>query len=366
MWYLNNHRPSFKPGLEIIEELLSVDHEIEVETMDITRDIRDDACGFRVTLDHVLNDINLGDDVGKVVDCGSSGFAYFDDPMLKKNALITGIIKWGRGGHWKLGAELVAALQIPSHPSGTEGSMIREPTSWLKSGVSERSKKGSYSMETTLSPSGMVTHVHYDFHSARQLMVHHFGVKLWLTWPPTRWNVEWISKQLNNTSTDKTLLAIRSLSGMKVWVMKDAERAFYLPPYTLHAVLTFDLSGHSGFRFWHEEDFESIKPLVELELDLQRNAVDNNLELDQAVDQLDLIRDELSKWREVGTLVQGQDSSSSSWGEIMEWEKKMSRNLATITDNLKKQQNNVEKALRAAKRKLTAGNGSSSKKSKKR
>jgi hypothetical protein len=102
---------------------------------------------------------------------------------------------------------------------------------------------------TTLCPPGLLTDLHYDHHGSMQLMVGISTRKLWLIWSPTSKNLEWWSGFPARTPTGReTIEAVNTMEGFSI-LYQQGLNAFTLPPYHLHAILTFDTSTHCRMTF---------------------------------------------------------------------------------------------------------------------
>ncbi len=77
-------------------------------------------------------------------------------------------------------------------------------------------------------------------------MVHLFGHKLWLVWPPTDKNLEIFSKyHTQRPASNLTLRCLQELEGLQSFYTT-IEQAFVLQPNVLHACLCIGTSAHTG------------------------------------------------------------------------------------------------------------------------
>jgi hypothetical protein len=135
--------------------------------------------------------------------------------------------------------EAFMPLSIPESAEGLGKSGLQVPT-WIK-GPTDNWK-------TAISLPGTVTNTHRDYWLVGQVIQHIKGKKLWLVWPPQKDNMfkaPW--PYLNQKGVLHVMEAIESIPGLVVFLC-DKPVTFTLPPYTLHSVLTFELSVHSGVR----------------------------------------------------------------------------------------------------------------------
>ncbi|KAJ7191872.1 hypothetical protein GGX14DRAFT_596831 [Mycena pura] len=103
-------------------------------------------------------------------------------------------------------------------------------------------------------PTGWFTDIHADRSTLSQLIIHHDGEKIWLTWPVTRENLDWFDLHFPSGPTGHHLVleALGKLRGLHM-VHADHPCAFILPPFTLHCVITMRTSSHSGAFFAHAD-----------------------------------------------------------------------------------------------------------------
>lgn len=135
--------------------------------------------------------------------------------------------------------ETLAPLSIPVSTHGLGASQLCLP-SWMK-GVTD-------GWRSALSVPGMVTNVHRDYWLVGQVMQHIQGKKLWLIWPPEEKNIfqqPW--PLLNERGVEHITELIETTSNFLVYWCEEPA-TFTIPPFTLHAVLTFEISTHSGVR----------------------------------------------------------------------------------------------------------------------
>lgn len=130
---------------------------------------------------------------------------------------------------------------------------------------------------STLCTPGSMTDTHMDYHGPSQLMVNStHAEKLWLIWPPTDDNLSWWSSHHTRLAPeDATLEAMAHLEELQVFHCKAGE-AFVIPPYTFHAVLTMQVSAHSGVSFWSydylDETMRGLRWEVEWAADFHRHG----------------------------------------------------------------------------------------------
>jgi hypothetical protein len=156
---------------------------------------------------------------------------------------------------------MLAALSIPMKPTGLGicGLNIEGPLREHSIVHMER-KKNLDIWNSTISPEGALTNPHHDFYGATQVMCHIGGGKLWLMWPRTVHNLRWYNSKVRDRLPDPKfniiLDAINLLEGMTVLHAIWEPFGFIVPPYVLHAVLTFKPSSHAATKMWTYEHFD--------------------------------------------------------------------------------------------------------------
>ncbi|KAJ7121145.1 hypothetical protein C8R44DRAFT_981960 [Mycena epipterygia] len=106
-------------------------------------------------------------------------------------------------------------------------------------------------VSTALCPPGWISPMHIDHAGLAEAIVHCGGAKLWLVWPPTVHNLAWWNlKHPAHVDFPSMLLAVRELEHLKVLHVTEP-CSFIIPPFHLHAVLTFTLASHLGVSFAH-------------------------------------------------------------------------------------------------------------------
>src|ERR1700761_4468787 len=116
-------------------------------------------------------------------------------------------------------------------------------------------KQGKYRFHSACwVPTGWFTDIHADRSTLSQLIIHHDGEEIWLTWPATRDNLDWFDLHFPSGPTGHHLVleALGKLQGLHM-VHADHPCAFILPPFTLHCVITMRTSSHSGAFFAHAD-----------------------------------------------------------------------------------------------------------------
>jgi hypothetical protein len=152
---------------------------------------------------------------------------------------------------------------------------------------------------STLTPSGAITHTHMDFYGRHQYMVHLFGHKIWLLWPPTDSNLE--KYRVFHTQIPKensTLHFIDELEGLELFYGTE-EQVFVLQPNTLHACICVRLSAHTGTWVWSMGSFEKSAEMISWGLEWIRGKVCRDEHFDDQKGELLVVEQELKAWKEL-------------------------------------------------------------------
>ncbi|KAJ7613362.1 hypothetical protein DFH06DRAFT_1370697 [Mycena polygramma] len=101
-------------------------------------------------------------------------------------------------------------------------------------------------------PPGWFSDMHVDQAGMSQAMVHCEGEKLWLLWPATEKNLLWWGLQHPEPlfGHGRIMAAVDALEGLQILHL-DSPRAFIVPPFSIHAVIGFTSSFHTGVLFAH-------------------------------------------------------------------------------------------------------------------
>ncbi|KIM79879.1 hypothetical protein PILCRDRAFT_823068 [Piloderma croceum F 1598] len=145
--------------------------------------------------------------------------------------------------------KLFTIPDIPFHPDSSGKCGIGLVKRFLKLAVTDTDTAND-SWSLSFWPPGAITDLHWDYHGGSQIILGISTKKLWLFWHPTEKNLAWWSKHnLHPTSSSTTLETIHNLKGL-TFLYQQGQQAFFMPPYHIHAVLTFEVSTHSGTLVW--------------------------------------------------------------------------------------------------------------------
>jgi len=178
------------------------------------------------------------------------------------------------------------------------------------------------SWESCLVPIGCVTGPHTDYCGCSQLIRHIEGRKLWLCWPPTPHNLDiYLRQHRTGYLAFPTEEAIDQLEGLELILLDSNDQTcFIMPGGTIHAVVTFTTSSHTGLKLWRMGDLKVAKNMNEIQL----GVINKSEELDKATfnfykDYFRDLKDELDNWDELKRKCKrGKDRT-----ELQEWIKAM-------------------------------------------
>ena len=182
------------------------------------------------------------------------------------------------------------------------------------------------SWESCLVPTGCVTGPHTDYCGCSQLIQHIEGRKLWLCWPPTPHNLDiYLRQHLTGYLDFPTEAAIDQLECMELILLdsesKDPSQAcFIMPGGTIHAVVTFSTSCHTGLKLWRLEDLKVAKLMNEIQLKVlyEREGLDGTT-FKFYKDYFQDLKDELGNWDKL----QRKSKRGNDRNELKEWIKTM-------------------------------------------
>jgi hypothetical protein len=190
---------------------------------------------------------------------------------------------------------LYGALDIPMTETGLK--MCRYVVERFEDGRDNYVPKKVWT--TTFTPPGAITHTHMDFYGRHQYMVHLFGHKLWLLWPPTPKNMAMIwSNHTQYAEPDLTERCIDEMEGLQVFYTTE-EQIFIIKPNVIHACVSVSISGHSATWFWRLETYRESLRMMEWGLDWLMAKVSSDAPTGDYKEGLEVIEDELKAWKEL-------------------------------------------------------------------
>ncbi|KAJ7029105.1 hypothetical protein C8F04DRAFT_1265321 [Mycena alexandri] len=144
-------------------------------------------------------------------------------------------------------AELGKLFPFTSTKKGGKVRVDAERTEYLK----KRGKRPWVASVQTAP--GWLSDMHIDFAGLASGIAHIDGEKLWLFWPPTFKNLRWWGVQYPHSWTghgSRIADALDALEGLEVLHITDPV-AFVVPPFHIHAVISFQNLTHSCVAFAH-------------------------------------------------------------------------------------------------------------------
>jgi hypothetical protein len=173
------------------------------------------------------------------------------------------------------GQALMGALTIPASSCGLglidllpeQIKNCREIIYERRALDNKKRKKMEAFWGSCLVPMGAITGPHTDYGGCAQLIKHIHGRKLWLFWPPTNHNIEtYFRKYLSGCMEFSTEEAIEELEGLELILVDRDQTCFIVPGGTIHAVITFTQSCHSGLKLWRTEDFQVTRTINNVQM----------------------------------------------------------------------------------------------------
>lgn len=218
----------------------------------------------------------------------------------------------------------LSVVSIPSTPFGLgsciplfAGDLVAK-TTVLQAAVvdGEIPYRNPYELDGCLIAPGTISSVHLDYHGVGQLITHFVGRKLWLVWPPTQANLElWSTKYLDqrdNVLSDY-LWALEKFEGLRyVWLdvpnqhSASTRRAFYLPPYSLHVVITFSHASHGGIKIVQERWLQETKVAFEWDVACLRNHKRSGGSHESSLHEIVAAKGDVTLWQKLAQQLQGE------------------------------------------------------------
>jgi hypothetical protein len=204
----------------------------------------------------------------------------------------------------------VGALTIPASSSGLDKvnllpNLVEDCTEFVCERKTEKKKSDHNSLlpwawASCLIPIGAITNPHTDYCGSSQLIQHITGRKLWLCWPPTPKNLDiYVREHFSGLTPLSTEDAIDRLEGLELLLLNDEQTRFILPGGTIHAVLTFSKSCHTGLKLCRMEDFDVARKIYKIESEtMNTEELDDNM-FKHYQDYFKDLKDELKMWVEL-------------------------------------------------------------------
>jgi hypothetical protein len=163
------------------------------------------------------------------------------------------------GRKWGPHMRMFGAFDIPFSSQGMQQCSFKVETCYATDPLSTFNPhvRWASSWTTALTPPGAITHTHFDGFGCSQYMVHFWGKKLWLFWPPTDKNLAIYGPlHLQAPLWDRTESCVQQMEGLQVLYLDEEPTAFVVGPNTLHAVISITECAHAGIPFSSYSHFQ--------------------------------------------------------------------------------------------------------------
>jgi hypothetical protein len=272
--------------------------------------------GQAPTMEHIVADLIRAQDLNVVdQDVGHGTQSH-------KEQVIVSMWKAGFASSENSDVKLFTVPDLPFHPEGSGKCGIGLAKRFFDLAVPDTdSPKGSWS--STLCPPGSITDLHWDYHGGSQVILGVCTNKLWLFWPPTKSNLSWWKNHnLRPTTSFNTVEAIHHLEGL-TFLHQRGRQAFFMPPYHIHAVMTFEVSAHSGTPIWDFKDWkDTAKTVTEWECDWARDYFDHGYSESDAHMTFEYLLHAMKRWDKLHKkLVKSKRGSKPDLVEFGDWVK---------------------------------------------
>ncbi|KAF8342355.1 hypothetical protein F5887DRAFT_1076153 [Amanita rubescens] len=199
----------------------------------------------------------------------------------------------------------IGALTIPASSSGLDKvnllpNLVEDCTEFVCERKTEKKKSDHpWAWASCLVPIGAITTPHTDYCGSSQLIQHINGRKLWLCWPPTPSNLDiYVREHFSGLITFSTEDAIDRLEGLELLLLDDEQTRFILPGGTIHAVLTFSQSCHTGLKLCRIGDLDVARKMYKIESENMNEELDDNM-FEHLQDYFKDVKKELKLWDEL-------------------------------------------------------------------
>ena len=284
-------------GASILQELLSLPQVLKKSpeddsTLILLKTSTDPASGGgSPTLGHVIRDLvhpladnhNIFDFVNR-----------YGDPDVEYPEFFINMLHATEGRAWDDSRRLFGALHIRatkdgigschlgSYPFSSEQKSLVDDAGWV----------------STWTPPAAISHTHMDYYGSLQYIIHFYGKKLWILWPPTPHNLRWFSLlHKKRADANLTLDCIRNLEGLQLNFLDSTETRFVVQPNTLHACLSFSSSAHTAVQVWSYSHFDESYAIMEWGLQWLRGLyTSRGQSRAEMIEEADTLKDEMEKW----------------------------------------------------------------------
>lgn len=173
--------------------------------------------------------------------------------------------------------QVLGTLAVPASEQGSSAVRIALPDH-LKDWGDSSDFGYRHNNTSVVTGAGYLTEPHFDYAGSSQLIVHVEGRKLWMTWPPTKGNVETFMEYFRSSFRSQRLTlstALQKLEGLEVRYLTKSGQCFFLLPYEFHACISETCSVHRGHNFVHYDHFEHFRQAHLQVLDSFAQVADN-------------------------------------------------------------------------------------------
>jgi hypothetical protein len=250
---------------------------------------------------------------------------------MKSPAILAHMLMSSNPMTWRSHHRLITFLDIPFTLQGSHLSKTRLPFHLASTSIVPRTK-GKIDFSSSLCPAGSVTNIHSDYSGAGQLMIGTNQNKLWLLWPLTDHNLaKWSAYHHRVLGPQDTMRLIEELEDLQLMHMKGKE-TFVLPPYTLHCVLTFEVSVHAGVQIWSFYLFDDAKRIMEWEIRWAVNYDTNGFTREEGLEALENILEMgIQKYMDLANMF----SEHPRAPEVLSWAKKTEEKVISSLNDMK-------------------------------
>ena len=230
----------------------------------------------------------------------------------------------------------IGALTIPASSSGLDTvnlllNLVKDCTEFVCERKTEKKKSDHdsplpWAWASCLVPIGAITGPHMDYCGSSQLIQHIKGRKLWLCWPPTPSNLDiYFREHFSGTIPISTEVAIDRLEGLELLLLDDEQTRFILPAGTIHAVLTFTKSCHTGLKLWRIGDLDVARKMFKIQSETYEEELDEDMFVHYQ-DHFKNLKKELKGWDEL----QKKSKNKEVNKEIRQWIALVKKYLKTL------------------------------------
>lgn len=155
----------------------------------------------------------------------------------------------------------LSVVDLPAQEQGLQQIWLQPPC-FLKGPVDFEEVEGRFFDQlSTITSTGYLAKPHLDFYGVPSLIIHVFGIKVWLIWPATDKNFEAIGKNLINPVQHTKLtitVALSKLKGLKIVHCNQPGQTFVMEPFAIHTVISQAICGHHGKTFTNISRFNDF------------------------------------------------------------------------------------------------------------